>query len=242
MVSFTKLQSDEALARITELLPFMERIGRLPHGVMLPIGTKEVKEGTQVWKPWTDDERRYMKGVRNIFAHARCRVLPDGGLRVKDQSQKHVGKPEIDGLSFDSGISAWEWTVQEFQQFSQRLMELTHNRFRVSFQATVVCQICGQSVDGRDYLSCGHVTYQEGSQPALFRKPSGGTLIMTTEVSYTDNASERQGFEGVITDEGLEMILQALEWLDKLACEAETKGIQLYEITEDMNPMGPTLL
>ena len=65
---------------------------------------------------------------------------------------------------------------------------------------------------------------------------------MTTEVSYTDNASERQGFKGVITDEGLEMILQVLEWLDKLACEAETKGIQLYEITEDMNPMGPTLL
>ena len=42
------------------------------------------------------------------------------------------------------------------------------------FSATVICQICGQSVDGRDYLSCGHVTYQEGSQPALFRKPSGG--------------------------------------------------------------------
>ena len=65
---------------------------------------------------------------------------------------------------------------------------------------------------------------------------------MTTEVSYADNASGRQGFEGVITDEGLEMFLQALEWLDKLACEAGTKGIQLYEITEDMNPMGPTLL
>ena len=75
-----KMRSDAALARISEMLHHMERIGRLRHGVMVPPGMdiSQMKAGDRLWQPWTAEERRYIGGVRNIFAHSYRRVLGNG--------------------------------------------------------------------------------------------------------------------------------------------------------------------
>ena len=42
-INTPKVQSDEALARIMQMLHYMERIGRLRHGIMMPLGAEPAK-------------------------------------------------------------------------------------------------------------------------------------------------------------------------------------------------------
>ena len=57
-INTPKARSDEALAHITQMLHYMERIGRLRHGVMMPPGVdaSQMKAGEQLWQPWTPEE------------------------------------------------------------------------------------------------------------------------------------------------------------------------------------------
>ena len=56
-INTPKVRSDEALARISEMLHYMERIGRLRHGVMVPPGidVSQMQAGTALmhatWHP-----------------------------------------------------------------------------------------------------------------------------------------------------------------------------------------------
>ena len=237
-INTPKVRSDAALARISEMLHYMERIGRLKHGVMVPPGmdTAQMKAGDRLWRPWTDDERRYIRSVRNIFAHARPRVLGNGDLRVKDRSPERPGKPDLHGLGFDKAVQHWEWTAQEFQEYSQRLETLVFQRLRVYFQATVTCQVCGASVDGRDFLTCGHAEYANATGGALLRKPELGTAEMTTSITCEDTMAaelEAKGTKGVITDDGLDLMIRSLELMDKIASEGEKNGTPAYEEIPD---------
>ena len=224
-INTPKVQSGEAHQRIAEMLPYMERIGSLKHGVMLPLGldASQLKVGDQLWQPWTSEEREFLRGVRTIFAHARCTVLGDGSLRVRDRHSRAPGKPELDGLSFDKSITDWEWKAQAFQYFSQRLDTLVLQRFHCYFTSVVTCQTSGQSVEASDYLTCGHVEYSEhGDKNVLGRKPKGGTLCVTSSIGCQDDMEERvnsSARKGVITYDGLDKMISSLESMDKIAIE-----------------------
>ena len=226
-----KVQSDEALARIVQLLHYMERIGRLRHGVMMPPGAdvSKMKAGDQLWQPWTLEEREYIKGVRTIFAHARYSVLGNGALRVRDKYHLRPGKPEIHGFHFDKTETDWEWNAQELWELSQRLETLVLQRIQCYFLSSVTCQTCGQSVDGRDYLTCGHVEYPEESNGTGISKPKGGTLQITATVGCQDDMKDKFGDKGVITYDGLDMMISNMESIDKIASEAAKKGTPIYE-------------
>ena len=139
-INTPKVRSDEALARIQQMLHWMERIGRLQHGAMVPPGAdvSKMNEGDELWQPWTSEERNYFKGVRTIFAHARCSVLGNGAPRVRDRSRYRPGKPDIDGSHFDKETTDWEWDAQEFQEFAQRLKALVLQRFQFYHIATAL--------------------------------------------------------------------------------------------------------
>ena len=186
-VNTPKVQSQEALARITQTLHYMERIGRLRHGVMVPLGvdSSQLKVGAQLWQPWKAEERQYIRRVRNIFAHARCRVLENGALRVRDRSPHRSGQPDINGTDFDTTTTDWEWNAQEFLELSQRLETLVLHRLQCYFHATVTCQICGQSVDGRNYLTCGHVKYNEGPKDRSSISQTGPQPRLTCQSDTT---------------------------------------------------------
>ncbi len=227
-------QSEEALARITQIFHYMERIGKLQHGVMLPFGVNvsQIKEGDQLWQPWTEEERQYIRGVRNTFAHARYSVLQNGALRVTDRSPRRSGRPDMHGLHFDQEITNWEWSAQEFQGFSERLETLVLQRFQCCFLVTVTCKTCGKSVDGWDYLTCGHVKYPEGSKGSGMSKPKGATLRVEASLDYRDEMKDKfegASMKGVVTYDGLDAIIAELERIDKIAKEEESKGTPLYE-------------
>ena len=216
----------------------MERIGRLRHGVMMPLGAdaSQMKAGDELWQPWTSEEREYFKDVRTIFAHARCSVLGNGGLRVRDKYHRAPGKPEIDGFHFDKTTSDWEWNAREFQEFSERLERLVFQRFQCYFLATVTCRTCGQSVEGPDYLICGHVKYPEESKGAFISKPAGGTLKITSSFGYQDDMKDKFGDPGrkaAITFDGLDLIISSMETIDKIASEEEKKGTPIYIVQPD---------
>ena len=195
-----------------------------------------MKAGDKLWQPWTPEEREYFKGVRTIFAHARCSVLGSGALRVRDKYHRAPGKPEIDGFHFDKSTSDWEWSAREFQEFSQRLEKLIFQRFQCYFLATVTCQTCGQSVECPDYLACGHVKYPEGSQGAIISKPAGGTLEVTSLFGYQDNMEDRfadSGKKAVITYDGLDLIISSMEAIDRIASEEAKKGTPIYTVQPD---------
>ena len=196
-----RVRSQVALSRIQEMLPYMERIGKLRHGVMFPVGLEasQIQAGDNLWMPWTADERYYFRGVRTVFAHARLAVLENGGLRVHDKSRWAPGKPEIDGLGFDKSTTSWEWSSQDFETFFLSLERLLLRRFRVYFRPTVTCQTCGKVVDGDAFLDCGHVQYGEQADGSvLARKPKGGTLQMTATITCqdTEEGSGDLGKEG----------------------------------------------
>ncbi len=208
-VNTPKVRSVEAHQRITEMLPYMERIGKLEHGVMMPLGAdaSQMEAGDKLWQPWTPEERGYFKGARTIFAHARCLVLENGGLRVRDKYRRAPGKPEIDGFHFDKTTTDWEWNAQELQEFSQRLEKLVFQRFQCHSLATVTCQTCGQSVNASDYLTCGHVKYLEGTNGTGISKPAGGMLQITFSFGYRNEDDMKDkfgdtGMKGVIAYDG----------------------------------------
>ena len=235
-INTPKVRSDEALARIQTTLHYIERIGRLRHGVMVPFGIEPSEMGpdVQLWQPWTHDERLYLKGVRTIFGHARLAVLENGALRVRDRHRSAPGKPEIDGFQFDKKTRDWEWDAQEFQAFSQRLEKLVFKRIQAYRRATVTCGTCGQSVDGREYLTCGHVEYADTLERkgGLFSKPAGGVVHNTIQIGCQDSMKDKIEDDGwkemVITYEGLDQIISSLESFDKLASEYELKGTPIY--------------
>ena len=233
-INTPKVQSDEALAHITQMLHYMERIGKLRHGVMMPLGAdaSQMKVGDQLWQPWTPEERAYIRGVRTVFAHARHSVLENGDLRVRDRSPRRHGKPEIYGFQFDKTTTDWEWNAQEFRELSQRLETLVLQRIQCYFHTTVTCQTCGQSVDGRNYLTCGHVKYSEESNGAGISRPKGGTLQITASLGYQDDMKDKfgdTGMKGVITYDGLDKIINDMESIDKIASEEAKKGKPIYE-------------
>ncbi len=237
-INTAKVRSVEAHQRITEMLPYMERIGRLEHGVMMPLGAdaSQMEAGATLWQPWTPEEREYFKGVRTIFAHARCLVLGNGDLRVRDKYHRAPGKPEVDGFHFDKTTTGWEWNAQEFQEFSQRLEKLVFQRFQCHSLATVTCQTCGQSVDAPDYLTCGHVKYLEGSNGTGISKPAGGTLQVTFSFGYQDDMKDKfgdTGMKGVVTYDGLDLIISSMESIDKVASEEAKKGTPIYIVQSD---------
>ena len=237
-INTPKERSVEAHQCITEMLPYMERIGRLQHGVMMPLGAdaSQMKAGDKLWQPWTPEEREYFKGVRTVFAHARCSVLGNGALRVRDKYHRAPGKPEIDGFHFDKTTTDWEWNAQEFQEFSQKLEKLVFQRFQCYSLATITCQTCGQSVDGLDYLTCGHVKYLEGSNGNGISKPAGGTLQVAFSFGYQDDMKDEYwdtGMKGVITYDGLDLIISSMESIDKIASEEAKKGTPIYIVQPD---------
>ena len=237
-INTPKVQSEEALVRIMQMLHYMERIGRLRHGVMLPMGVdaSQMQAGDQLWQPWKTEERKYIRGVRNIFAHARCRVLENGGLRVRDRSPQRPGKPEIHGTDFDATTTDWEWSAQETLELSHRLEELVLRRLQCYIQTTVTCMTCGQSIDGREYLTCGHVKYNEGPKGSIFNQPEHATAQISAIFGYSDDLArkfESKGLKGTITDEGLDKIISSLEQTDKIASEAEQEGTPIYEEVDD---------
>ena len=220
------------------MLHYMERIGRLRHGVMLPFGADiaQIKAGDRIWQPWETGERRYIRGVRNVFAHARCRVLENGALRVRDRSPQRPGKPDIHSIGFDVTTTDWEWSAHEFIELSQWLETLVLHRIQCYFRSTVTCQICGQSVDGRERLTCGHIKYRERPVGSLISKPEHGTLQINVSIGYSEDMANElatQGFKGTITDEGLDRIISSLEQADKIASEAEKEGTPIYEEVDD---------
>lgn len=235
-INTPKVRSEEALARITQMLHYMERIGKLRHGVMVPLNgdVSQMKAGDLLWRPWKAEERQYIRGVRNVFAHARCRVLENGALRVRDRSPQRPGKPDIHGTDFDATTTDWEWSAPEFLELNQRLEVLVLGRIQFHPRATVKCQICGQSVDGREYLTCGHVKYSEGSKGSIINKPDRGTAQVRGTIGYDDAFANELGtkvIRGTITDDGLEAIICELERTDKIAFEAVKKGTPIYEET-----------
>ena len=200
---------------------------------MLPPGAdaSQMKAGDKLWQPWTLQERKYFKGVRTIFAHARCLVLGNGDLRVRDKYRGAPGKPETDGFRFDKTTTDWEWNAQEFQEFSQRLDKLVFQRIQCYSNATVTCQTCGRSVDGQDRLTCDHVKYLEGSSGTGISKPAGGTLEANFSFGYQDDMKGKfgdTGMKGVITYDGLDLIINSMEWLEKIAREEAKKGTPIY--------------
>ena len=212
-INTPKVQSEEALGRLQQVFHYMER-GILRHGVMVPMGVDvgQMKAGDQLWQLWTDEERQYLRGVRNIFAHARYRVLGNGALSVRDRSPRCPGKPDLDGLHFDETVTDWEWNAQQFLEYTQRLETLVLQHFQGYFQTTVTCQVCGQSVDGRDRLTCGHVRYGEAPKGSILNKPAGGTVQVKGSIGYHDdiaNEQEPKAIRGIITDEGLDKILRS---------------------------------
>ena len=238
-INTPKMRSDEALARISEMLHYMERIGRLRHGVMVPFGldVSQMKPSDPLWQPWTAEERQYIKGVRNVFAHSRRRVLENGNLRVRDRSPERRGKPDLLGFGFDGDTQDWEWTAREFQEYSRRLEDLVFQRVRVYIQTTVTCQVCGESVDGRDFLKCGHGEYPDRTGGALLRKPKNGTAEIVASISYDDATTAdlaAKGHKGIITDDGLDLMIRSLEDMDKIASDGERNGTPIYiEIPDD---------
>ena len=195
-----------------------------------------MKAGDQLWQPWTAEEREYIRGVRTIFAHARCAVLGNGALRVRDRYHLRPGKPEIHGFHFDKTTTDWEWNAQEFQEFSQRLETLVLQRFQCWFLPTVTCQTCGQSVNGGDYLTCGHVKYPEGSNGAGISKPKGGTLQITASLGYHNEMKDEivgTNMKGVITYDGLDRIISRMESVDKIASQGAKKGEPIYIVRPD---------
>ena len=237
-INTPKVRSDEAMGRIMQILQWMERIGRLKHGVAVPMGVdaSKMKEGDQLWQPWTSEERNYFKGVRNLFAHGRCSVLGNGDVRVRDKHPLRFGKPEIHGLQFDKTTTDWEWNAQEFQEFAQRLETLVLQRLQSYFISTVTCQTCGQSVDARDRLTCGHVEYMEGSNSGGFSKPKGGTLLITVTLGYDDDMKDNfadPGMIAVVTHDGLDLFISSMEQFDKIAIEADKKGTPAYVVRPD---------
>ena len=234
-INTPKVRSDEALARISEMLHYMERIGRLKHGVMVPPGVdiSQMKAGDRLWQPWTSEERRYIGGVRNIFAHSYRRVLGNGDLRVRDRSPERRGKPDLHGFGFDRATQAWEWTAQEFQEYTRRLETLVFQRLRVYIETTVTCQVCGESVDGRDFLPCGHGEYADASGSALLYRPKKGAAQIKATISYDDAVAaelEAKGInKGTITDDGLDLMIRSLEDMDKIASEGAKSGTPIYE-------------
>ena len=235
-INTPKARSDEALASITQLLHYMERIGRLRHCIMFPIGAdpSQRKAGDKLWQPWTLEEREYIKGVRTVFAHARCSVLANGSLRVKDGYHRRPGKPEIDGLHFDKAVTEWEWTAPELQRLSQRLNDLVLQRFQSYVRVTVTCGTCGQSVDGLDYLTCEHVEYPEGPKGVGWSKPKGATSEIVFTIGYGDALRlEDTDRKAVITYDGLDLIIGQLESNDKIASELAKKGTPAYTEVPD---------
>ena len=237
-INTPKVQSEEALTRIMQMLHYMERIGRLRHGVMLPFGADmtQMKAGDRLWQPWETDERLYIRGVRNIFAHARYRVLENGTLRFRDRSPQRPGKPDVTEIGFDTTTTDWEWSPREFLELSRRLEELVLHRIQCYFQATVTCQICGISVDGQERLTCGHVKYSGGPKGSIINKPERGTAEINVSIGYDkDMANDlaSKGLRGTITDEGLEAIIRELERTDKVASDATKQGTPIYEEIPD---------
>ncbi len=240
-INTPKVRSDEALARISEMLHYMERIGRLRHGVMVPPGidVSRMKAGDRLWQPWTAEERLYIRNVRNVFAHSRRRVLENGNLRVRDRSPERYGKPDLHGFGFDRDTQDWEWTAREFQEYSRRLEELVFQRLRFYIQTTVTCHVCGDTVDGRDFLNCGHGEYADRSGSALLNKPKNGTAQIIASISYDDAATAdlaAKGHKGIITDDGLDLMIRSLEDMDKLASDGEKNGIPIYIDIPDEPP------
>ena len=96
-INTPQARSEGAMGRTMQLLPWMERIGKLRHGVAVPFGAdvSKMSEDDELWQPWTSEERKYFKGVRNMFAHGRCSVLGNGDVRVKDKRPRYrTGKPD----------------------------------------------------------------------------------------------------------------------------------------------------
>jgi len=150
-------------------------------------------------------------------------------------------KAEIDGFHFDKTTTDWEWNAQELQEFSQRLEELVFQRFQCHSLATVTCQTCGQSVNASDYLTCGHVKYLEGTNGTGISKPAGGTLQITFSFGYRneddmDDMKDKFGdtvMKGVITYDGLDLIISSMESIDKIASEEAKKGTPIYIVQSD---------
>ena len=235
-INTPKVRSDEAMGRIMHMLQWMERIGRLQHGVAIPMGAdgSKLKEGDRLWQPWTSEERNYFKGVRNMFAHGRCSVLTNGAVRVRDKSPRRFGKPELHGLEFDKETTDWEWTAHEFLEFSQRLETLVLQRLQCYFITTVTCQTCGQSVDARDRLTCGHVEYLEGSNGDGMSKPRKGTLNITATLGYDDEMKDNfpdPGMKAVITHDGFDWCrLLVVYGYDSIPCATVTEVLRAPKI------------
>ena len=85
-------------------------------------------------------------------------------------------------------------------------------------------------------MACGHSEYADGSGSALLHKPKLGTAKATASISYDDAIAaelEAKGIKGVITDDGLDLMIRSLEQMDQLASEGEKNGSPIYEETPD---------
>ena len=227
---FLENETRRRLSIVIEMLPYMERIGRLKHGIMPPM--TRTPDDRQLWKPWTDEERRYINEYRQLFAHARKVVLQDGSIRFNDKKRC---KPAIAmGGMYDFGVHEWTWSYGEFETLVSGLEELINNRIQAYVQMSHTCETCGLTAYGDEFLQCGHVAYGDDQCPgdgALGRKGAGSSSLVRCWVSVDGfkDVDLSQARKMTVVDNGLNLAITAMEELEVLIKECEQRGETFYE-------------
>jgi len=83
--------------------------------------------------------------------------------------------------------------------------------------------------------------YLEGTNGTGISKPAGGTLQITFSFGYRneddkDDMKDKFGdtvMKGVITYDGLDLIISSMESIDKIASEEAKKGTPIYIVQSD---------
>ena len=111
------------------------------------------------------------------------------------------------------------------------------NEYRLTSSPLLLVKRAAWSVDGQEYLTCGHVEYEEDSDGnVLARKPKGGTLNITVTTGCDDNMKDliaASGSKAVITHEGFDKFISSMECFDEEATKAEKEGTPLYVVRPD---------
>ena len=159
----------------------------------LEIGEVTVVSDSSDAPIWTENERDYLRRMRNRFGHGYNVVNENEGVLIVATRQKR-----------------YRYTLAKLEDECSKIKSLVEDRFGAVSEIWTECPDCSDKAYRDEVLECGHVDYSglDMSKPALGLKPRNGILRMNfiigrlDEIDMTINRRSR----AVMTIDGFEKV------------------------------------
>ena len=184
MIGHPRLMARNIVSAIYEQLPQLESLGKSLKSPKL--SDSETKRRLQegdisifLRGLYTNNERKFARKWRNIFAHDRITYRDDGSITIMDRQ----------------GTTVCDLSLPELVQLGAKIQGFDlNNRVKHAIRSVVTCNECGVQIEGAELLPCGHGKYEnlDITEPALFRKPSNGTLLIEYQMSDASTTARKR--------------------------------------------------